>query len=150
MTPYMHLVLSVLTLLMLNSHCTIDPVAPYTAQQDTTIPLTPIRDIASAFDNHKNLASVTVSGSIVSILSDDTDGDRHQRFIIKLSNAQTVLIVHNIAIAPRVTSIAITESIFIHGEYIWNSEGGLIHWTHHDPTGTHEDGWIQYRGKTYQ
>lgn len=150
MPPYTHLALSMLTLLMLNSHCTIDPESPVTTPENKTIPLTPLSSIASAFANHENMASVNVSGSIVTILSDDTDGDRHQRFIIKLSNAQTILIVHNIDIAPRVAAIALKESIFIHGEYIWNSEGGLIHWTHHDPGGSHEDGWILYQGKTYR
>lgn len=38
----------------------------------------------------------------------------------------------------------------MHGEYVWNSKGGLIHFTHHDPQRTHEGGYIEDNGTTYQ
>ena len=37
-----------------------------------------------------------------------------------------------------------------YGEYEWNSEGGVIHWTHKDPAGVHVDGWLEYEGIVYQ
>jgi hypothetical protein len=104
--------------------------------------LTPISDIEAVYSNQQSDISVTVKGVIISILSDDTIGGRHQRFIIRMSNAQTLLITHNIDIAPRVVGINVGSTVYVHGDYVWNSQGGLIHWTHHDPEGLHEDGWI--------
>jgi hypothetical protein len=33
---------------------------------------------------------------------------------------------------------------------VWNEQGGLIHWTHHDPNGRHVAGWIKHNERTYQ
>ena len=78
------------------------------------------------------------------------DGSQHQRFIVELSSGQTLLVAHNIDIAPRINSLQISDSIAFYGEYEWNSQGGIIHWTHHDPDGSHVGGWIKHNGKTYQ
>jgi hypothetical protein len=111
---------------------------------------TPILMIESAFTNQQSDISVTVKGRITKILSDDTVGDNHQRFIIQLSNEQTLLITHNIDIAPRVTGIGVGNTVYVHGDYVWNNQGGLIHWTHHDPDGVHENGWIVFGDNTFQ
>ena len=41
------------------------------------------------------------------------------------------------------------DHVIVHGEYVWNAQGGLIHFTHHDPQGTHEGGYILDGGTTY-
>ncbi|QOY51204.1 DUF3465 domain-containing protein [Candidatus Sulfurimonas baltica] len=41
------------------------------------------------------------SGDVIRVLSDDNTGSRHQRFIIRLSSGQTLLIAHNIDLAPK-------------------------------------------------
>ena len=112
--------------------------------------LTPISAINTAVANHNSDIIVTVKGTITAILSDDTIAKKHQRFIIKLSNDQTLLITHNIDIAPRVAGIATGSLVYVHGVYVWNSKGGVVHWTHHDPDGVHETGWIVFGGKKYQ
>jgi uncharacterized protein DUF3465 len=93
---------------------------------------------------------VTADGSVTGLLSDDTGPTgRHQRFVIRLAGAsQTVLVTNNIDVGRRV-ALATGDEVVVHGEYIWNEEGGLIHFTHHDPDHSHEDGWIEWRGVRY-
>jgi hypothetical protein len=90
---------------------------------------------------------VTGSGVVNRVLSDDTKGDKHQRFILKMSTGQTILFAHNIDIAPRVDDIKKGDIISFYGEYIYSDEGGTIHWTHHDPDGSSDGGWLK-RGNT--
>lgn len=93
--------------------------------------------------------SVDASGVVTRLLADDNEGSRHQRFIIQVTSDLTVLIVHNIDLAPRVPLQA-GDSVAVRGDYVWNAQGGLIHWTHHDPDGRHVPGWIEFRGRRYQ
>ena len=84
------------------------------------------------------------------LLQDDVNGPRHQRFILRMPSGQTVLISHNIDVAPRVTGLSIGDQVRFKGEYVWSKLGGLVHWTHRDPAGHHVAGWLKYNGKTYQ
>jgi len=84
------------------------------------------------------------------MLPDDNDGSRHQRFIVRLGSGQTILIAHNIDIAPRVSPLNVGDTIEFNGEYEWNSKGGVVHWTHRDPTGRHPAGWLMHNGKAFQ
>lgn len=90
------------------------------------------------------------TGEVVKLLKDDNDGSRHQRFIVKIPNGKTVLIAHNIDLAPRIDEIKVGETINFRGEYVYNTKGGIVHWTHHDPAGRIAGGWIHYQGKEYQ
>lgn len=91
-----------------------------------------------------------VSGTVEALLPDDNEGSRHQRFIIRVSRHQTILVVHNIDIAPRIDRLREGDRVSVKGEYEWNDRGGLIHWTHKDPRSSHEDGWIDYAGVRYE
>ncbi|MDH3337277.1 MAG: DUF3465 domain-containing protein [Gammaproteobacteria bacterium] len=90
------------------------------------------------------------SGKVTRILSDDNDGSRHQRFILQLSSGQTVLIAHNIDLAPRISSLSNGDLVSFYGEFESNPQGGVIHWTHHDPQGRHVAGWLEHDGRRYQ
>jgi len=90
------------------------------------------------------------TGEVVKLLKDDLDGSNHQRFIVKLPNGKTVLIAHNIDIAPRINEIKVGDAVTFRGEYVYNTKGGIVHWTHHDPSGDIDGGWIKYQGKEYQ
>ena len=108
------------------------------------------QEIADAFANQQSGLAVSDSGIVDRVLSDDTEGGRHQRFILRLASGQTLLIAHNIDIAPRVSGLSVGDSVEFSGQYEWNDQGGVVHWTHHDPSGQHQAGWLKHGGVTYQ
>ena len=106
--------------------------------------------IGRAFASRSSDIQVEGEGAVIRVLEDDLNGARHQRFIVQLASGQTLLITHNIDIAPRIVGLAAGDSVRFNGEYVWNAKGGVIHWTHHDPQGRHVAGWVIHNGKTYQ
>jgi Protein of unknown function (DUF3465) len=126
-------------------------VDPHATTAPTTSRLSPARDasVTRAYENQARDVRVEGSGTVERVLSDDTEGSRHERIIVRLPTGQTILIAHNIDLAPRVPATA-GQEIEFSGEYVWNNKGGIVHWTHHDPSGRHEAGWIRYKGETYQ
>jgi hypothetical protein len=84
----------------------------------------------------------------VRLLQDDHDGSRHQRFILQLPGRQTLLIAHNINLAQRVP-VGLGDRIRFRGMYEWNDLGGLVHWTHRDPQGIEDGGWVSHRRRKY-
>jgi hypothetical protein len=106
--------------------------------------------LAAAFEKRQSDIQVQGSGRVSKVLADDNEGSRHQRFIVQLASGQTVLVAHNIDLADRVASIKAGDPVEFNGEYEWNERGGVIHWTHRDPQGSHVGGWIKHGGRTYQ
>ena len=106
--------------------------------------------LQAAFRNQSKKLQVAGEGEVITLLADDNDGSRHQRFVIKLASGQSLLIAHNIDLAPRIDALKAGDSVAFNGVYEWNPKGGVVHWTHHDPAGRHEPGWIRHQGKTYQ
>ncbi len=106
--------------------------------------------LAEAYATRAHNLQVKGRGTVVRLLEDDEDGGRHQRFILRLASGQTLLIAHNIDLAPRIRGLRVRDSVAFFGVYEWNEEGGTIHWTHKDPAGEHTDGWLEHGGRTYQ
>lgn len=106
--------------------------------------------IMKAYQQQISNIQVQSKGEVKAILADDNDGSRHQKMILKLENGLTVLVAHNIDLAPRVEGLRKGEIVEFYGEYEYSPKGGVIHWTHHDPQAKHVDGWLKYQGKSYQ
>ena len=107
-------------------------------------------NLQQAFELRLNDVQVQGQGTVVRTLRDDLEGSRHQKMIVRVAGGQTVLISHNIDLAPRVRDVKNGDTIEFYGEYEWNSQGGVIHWTHHDPAQQHVGGWLKHNGQTYQ
>ena len=108
------------------------------------------RVLRRAFEQRTSNLQVEGRGVVKRILPDDNDGSRHQRFILELGSGQTLLMAHNVDVAPRISGLRKGDKVAFRGEYDWNREGGVIHWTHHDPGGRHPGGWLRHKGKTHQ
>lgn len=106
-------------------------------------------EILQAQRQHVRRQEVTVEAPVVRLLPDDTQGIPHERFLIRLANGSTVLVAHDTNMAPRVP-LVVGDMVRIHGEYIWNEKGGVLHWTHHTDTPRHPGGWIEVNGKHYE
>lgn len=107
------------------------------------------RLIVESFEAKRSDVWVQASGTVARVLSDDNEGSRHQRFLVELHNGHTVLIAHNIDLAPKVP-LSKGDQVEFRGEYEWNDRGGVVHWTHHDPRGRKAGGWISHRRQTYE
>lgn len=106
--------------------------------------------LSDAFSARQSDVQVAGEGVVIKVLPDDNDGSRHQKFILELSSGQTLLVAHNIDLAPRIALLKEGDAIRFYGEYEWNEKGGVLHWTHHDPQGAHEAGWLEHEGRKYQ
>ncbi|MEM7465816.1 MAG: DUF3465 domain-containing protein [Pseudomonadota bacterium] len=109
-----------------------------------------LNPVSEAYINRQSDVMVEVSGVVRRVLPDDNEGSRHQKFIVGMDDGHTILVAHNIDLAPRVENISAGTPVRISGEYEYNTKGGVVHWTHHDPAGRHPGGWIEYNGKKYQ
>ena len=105
--------------------------------------------IAQHYKNRKSDEIVTAVGKVGKVLADDNKGSRHQKFLLDIGQDKWLLVAHNIDLAQRVP-LKQGDAIIVHGEYEWNEKGGVLHWTHHDPRGYHEDGYIEHNGKRYK
>lgn len=106
--------------------------------------------LQAAYQNNESDLQVQGSGQVIRVLPDDNKGSRHQKFLLQLSTGQTILIAHNIDLAQRIDGLQDGDTVEFYGEYEWNEKGGVIHWTHHDPSGRHTDGWLKHNGTVYQ
>jgi Protein of unknown function (DUF3465) len=106
--------------------------------------------VERAFQQRRSNVQVEGQGVVTKLLSDDNDGSRHQRFILQLAHGQTLLVAHNIDLAPRIDSLHEGDVVRFCGEYEWNEKGGVLHWTHHDPQGRHTSGWLEHADRRYE
>jgi|GEM_PF-157183 len=61
--------------------------------------------LQQAFENQQSDIQVKGAGTVLKTLPDDNQGTRHQRFILKLSSGQTLLVAHNIDLADKIKGL---------------------------------------------
>jgi len=121
-----------------------------TTTQTTTQNTTSKSDVERAYSAKRSDVQVQGSGVVIKSLRDDNEGHRHQKFILRLASGNTILVAHNIDLAPKIASLKKGDTVMFNGEYEYDSRGGIVHWTHHDPQRRHANGWLKHNGKTYQ
>jgi hypothetical protein len=108
------------------------------------------RVVQSRLGANESNTQVQGVGVVDRVLADDNEGSHHQRFILRLASGQTLLVAHNIDLAPRVAGLESGDTVEFNGEYEWNEKGGVIHWTHRDPANQHVAGWLKHDGQVFQ
>lgn len=94
-------------------------------------------------------AEVTVRAPVTSLLGDAPAGadGPHQRFDINVDGV-IVEVDHNLSLAQR-APVSAGVSVVVHGQFEPDPGHPIIHYTHH-ATGSHEGGYIEVNGTTYQ
>jgi len=97
---------------------------------------------------------VTVEGSIASILGTAAgQSGAHEGFLLHLRGASghglTVRVEDNADLTGPVP-LSAGEDVEVRGEYVYDADGGVIHYTHRDPSGRHAAGFIRAGGALYQ
>jgi|SRR5690554_620644 len=135
--------LQLITLSLLLCLCACDPNSQAVASASNSDAL------YQAWQQQRSAVQVHGRGVVTRVLPDDTKGSQHQRFILQISPQQTLLIAHNIDLAPRLPNLQRGDSVEFYGQYEWNPQGGVVHWTHKDPRGRHAHGWLRYDDQQY-
>lgn len=123
---------------------------PKVQHTETTLSNNGVDTIKAAYEQRKSNVQVQGSGRVKAILRDDNDGSRHQKFILVLKNGLSILVAHNIDLAPKISNLKKGDMVEFYGEYEYNPKGGVLHWTHRDPQSRHESGWLKHDGQIYQ
>lgn len=123
---------------------------PAAQRNETTLSNNGVDTVKAAYEQRQSNVQVQGSGRVKAILRDDNDGARHQKFILVLKNGLSILVAHNIDLAPKISNLNKGDIVEFYGEYEYNPKGGVLHWTHHDPQGRHESGWLKHDGQIYQ
>ena len=118
-------------------------------QRAHTPPSEGLAALQAAYQAEKSGVQVEATGRIKKVLPDDREGDRHQKFILEIDRRHTVLVSHNIDLAPR-APVQEGDEVTVYGQYEWSEQGGVLHWTHRDPRGRRPGGWIRHAGRTYE
>ncbi len=123
---------------------------PVAQRNETALSNNGVDTVKAAYEQRQSNVQVQGSGRVKAILRDDNDGARHQKFILVLKDGVSILVAHNIDLAPKISNLNKGDIVEFYGEYEYNPKGGVLHWTHHDPQGRHEAGWLKHDGQIYQ
>jgi hypothetical protein len=110
--------------------------------------------VYSAWSEHRSHIEVTASGSVAHVLGTRAGpSGEHEGFLLHLRGAAgrglTVRVEDNTDLTGPIPLQAGSD-VEVRGEYIYDSRGGLIHYTHRDPRLRHPAGYVRVEGKVYQ
>jgi hypothetical protein len=107
-------------------------------------------DFASAYAGARP-AEVAFAATVTSaphFFTGHRSGRRHEAFDV-VTPCGPAEIVDNVDIAPSVP-VRPGARIDVRGEMVHDrGRPPIVQWTHHDPQGHHEDGFIRLRGRVY-
>lgn len=107
------------------------------------------RQIAQAIASGRGLNFVIANNlRVVRLLPDDTQGRQHQKWIVALDNGQEFMAVFNTDICDRVP-LKVGDVITMGGQYIYERDGGLLHWLHDDPKQNRPNGFVEVNGQRF-
>ena len=112
----------------------------------------PNKDVCAAYTAQSPKEEVRADGTVARILGlRRGPSGTHEGFLMKLSSGcdLTIRVETNTDLTGPVP-LHRGEHVVVKGEYVYYSLGGVLHWTHRDPRGHHEGGFVYANGKTYE
>jgi Protein of unknown function (DUF3465) len=109
--------------------------------------------VYEAWRAQRSQVEVTASGSVARLLGlRRGPSGLHEGFLMHLrgdaGHGLTVRVEDNVDITGEIP-LAEGDAVEVRGEYVYDSRGGVIHYTHHDPRGRHPAGYVRVGEKTF-
>lgn len=104
--------------------------------------------VHDAYRYHQTGMMAEVTGTVARLLADDKDDPRNQKFIIRLTNGQSLLVLHD-RVAAKPVPVKVNDTVLVRGEYQWTETGGTLRFTQRDYSARRRHGWIEHQGQRY-
>lgn len=104
--------------------------------------------VQDAYRYHQTGMMAEVTGTVARVLLDDKGDPRHQKFIIRMPNGQSLLVLHDQVSGDRVP-VKVDDTVLVRGEYQWTETGGTLRFTQRDYSPRRMHGWIEHQGRRY-
>src|SRR5690242_4437998 len=106
------------------------------------------RALCDAYAGQRSHVEVVADGTITRLLGVRPGVESpHEGFLLRLASGCTLIV--RVEVNTDFTGtipLRPGERVSVKGEYEYYPLGGVIHWTHHDPRGRHENGYIDADG----
>jgi hypothetical protein len=110
------------------------------------------RAVCDAYGAARSHVEVVADGTVTRLLGVAPGRvSPHEGFLMRLSSAcNLVMRVEANTDFTGPIPLAENQRVSVKGEYEYYPGGGVVHWTHRDPRGRHEGGYIQTNGRLYE
>jgi Protein of unknown function (DUF3465) len=110
------------------------------------------RAVCDAYAATRSHVEVVVDGTVTGLLGVAPGRvSPHEGFLLRLaSGCDLVVRVEANTDFTGPIALARGERVSLKGEYEYYPRGGVVHWTHRDPRGRHEGGYIEAGGHLYE
>lgn len=105
--------------------------------------------IENAFQSRLSGQVVQLRGVVRTVLPDERDGRRRQRWTLELEGGRTLLVSHDLESSGRVPA-AVGDELELSGRYEWNNRGGAVVDTHTRPDDELARGWVRHADVDYR
>lgn len=109
------------------------------------------RALCAAYAAGRSHVEVVADGTVTRVFGvQQGRSSPHEGFLFRLaSGCNTLVRVEANTDFTGPIPLAQGDRVTVKGEYEFYPLGGVIHWTHRDPRGRHEGGYIEAGGKLY-
>lgn len=107
--------------------------------------------VCAAYSAQRSHVEVVADGPVTRLFGvREGRSSPHEGFLMRLASGCSLIVrVEVNTVFTGSFPLSTGERVIVKGEYEYYSSGGVIHWTHHDPRGRHENGYIDAGGTLY-